>query len=142
MNDLTEWLNAALDAAERKILDGWDSDGTTQIATMWTGGTPGYTTVASGQGDGVWIADGRQVTDARHVRVLWDPRQELAGIAADRAILAAHQRDETSGECVTCCVDGSYAQQDWPCETVRLVASRYAAWPGYRTEWAPEATRG
>ncbi|MFJ1539321.1 DUF6221 family protein [Micromonospora chalcea] len=142
MNDFITWLKDAFDAAEQKILVGWDSDGTAQVASMWTGGTPGYTTVATGRPGGVWIADGRAVTDARSVLVLWDPRQELAAIAVDRAILAEHQRDESNGECVTCCVDGSYAQQDWPCTTVRLVASRYATWPGYQPEWAPEGSRG
>lgn len=88
-------LVAWIEAGRSRILNGWDSDGKARVATMWTGPEPGYTTVAADSGDGVWVADGREVTDARHVHVLYDPAHELAVYAALRAVVELAERWES-----------------------------------------------
>lgn len=88
---LPQFLLARYDADEAAILNGWDSDGRARVATMWTGGDPGYTTVASDHDDGEWIADGRHVDDASHVQVLFDPARVLADIKAKRRIVELHE---------------------------------------------------
>ena len=47
---LVEFLLARIAEDEERIAH-WDSDGRARVATMWTGGTPGYTTVASDHAD-------------------------------------------------------------------------------------------
>ena len=87
MDEMIARIRAALDDQQRRILVGWDSDGKARVATMWTGHEPGYTTVASDQGDNEWVADGREVDDARHVTVLFDPAAELRRIDAMRKMV-------------------------------------------------------
>lgn len=67
----------------------------------------------------------------------------LAGVEADRAILAEHAQVKASGGrgagCRTCDsgFDGySVREGRGECRTVLLVASRYRHRPGYMTEWA------
>jgi hypothetical protein len=151
--DLTAWLRARFDEKQRRILAGWDSDGVARVATMWTGKDPSYTTVASDHGDGLWVADGREVTDARDVRILWDPTIELAEVDAKRRIVDRHTQkvgtNVTRGTCAECGgsdwkpvnADGLLEPfpwvMPWPCPTLRLLALPFAGHPGYREEWKP-----
>lgn len=149
-DDLITWLRDELDERERRILDGWDSDGRARVATMWTGPETGWTTVASDHRDDRWVADGREVTDARHVRILWDPAQELADVEATRRILDLHQPTSHPDHpgAIVCehCNDLCHSETGlmcdspdapYPCLTVRLLAWPFAERPGYRQEWAP-----
>lgn len=126
MDDLIAFLRTQLDADERRILDGWDSDGKARVATMWTGGEPGYTTVASDHGDARWVANGFHIGDARHVTILWDPKRELAEIDAKRRII---------DELLIGVPDGD--PDGWVRDIARLLALPYADRPGYREEWRP-----
>jgi hypothetical protein len=83
----------------------------------------------------------------------------LAGVAADRALLDLHMLrldhsyaivgpdNRVTGfareplrswpVCRHCGHGDPFTPEDWPCETVRLVATRYRYLPGYREEWGP-----
>jgi hypothetical protein len=135
---LAEWLRVQIDIDKLMILERWDSDGRSRVATMWTGPDPGYTTVAS---DGnraapFWIADGREVSDARRVQVLWDPAVELIDLAARLRIIELHDRDH---ECSTYDRDEvdncAWIPRGDDCSTLCLLAMRYADRAGYREEW-------
>jgi hypothetical protein len=60
------------------------------------------------------------------------PTEDLARIAADRQILRRHSPNQPAAK-QWCDTD----QLTWPCSTARLLASPYAARPGYREEWRP-----
>lgn len=124
---LADFLLARIAHRERQILDGWDSDAESRVATMWTGGEPGYTTVAADQGDGVWIADGREVEDARHVCILFDPREVLAECEAKRRIVEHFTKHRNWQEFY-----GAIAMVP-----LKALASVYADHPDYREEWRP-----
>lgn len=64
------------------------------------------------------------------------PPLMLARIAADRRILEVHEPDPRLPSVCTTCGEPLEYTVDWPCETVRLLASPYADRPGYREEWA------
>lgn len=138
---LVAWLRQQLAEDERAVWH-WDSDGRARVATMWTGGEPGYTTVATEHG-GEWIADGREVTDARHVTVLHDPARVLREVAAKRKLLELHvnQGSETLSVCAVCDAGaqscGCVGWDEWPCETVKLFALPYEDRPGYQESWRP-----
>ena len=142
MDELVAFVRACLDEDKRAILDRWDSDGRARIATMWTGGEPGYTTVASDQSDGVWIADGREVDDARHVLVLFDPARMLADVAAKRAILGLAQgmldeADEQDKRAeLSIYEEGGECQRTDARAIIRALAQPFAGRPGWREEWA------
>ena len=89
---ITEFLNARLDEERAEALH-WDGDGRARIASMWTGGDPGYVILANDHGDDVWIgADGDVVEDVRQVRVIYDPARVLAEVEAKRRIVALHEQ--------------------------------------------------
>lgn len=145
---IVEFINARLDEAEDGILNGWDSDGRARVASMWTGSGLGYTTVASDHGDGHWIADGREVSDARRVKVLFDPAYVLADIAAKRRILVWHGEpyDEPGfGLACDACGHGtpdwgpgdraSFHPTLWPCPTLRALAAPFSSHPDYDQSW-------
>ena len=73
------------------------------------------------------------------------PSDWLAGVEADRAILAEHRRCgpvdysfSGSRRLPWCgrCSDAEDGPMYWPCRTVLLVASRYRHRPGWREEWS------
>ena len=55
------------------------------------------------------------------------PTRVLAECAAKRAIIEAHT--EAGPVCMPC-------EHEWPCATIRAVASVYSDRPDYRQEWA------
>lgn len=66
----------------------------------------------------------------------------LADIEAKRAILDLHRPADTMGDgnsidCVECSLTG---RPNYPCRTVRLLASAYCDRPGYRQEWGVGGT--
>lgn len=75
-----------------------------------------------------------------------NPARALAEVAAKRAIVALHEPFEPYGglgwKCETC-AENSEADYDgspmieWPCMTVRYLASVYVDHPDYRDEWKP-----
>jgi len=136
-DDLVAFVRACLDEDERAILDHWDSDGRARIATMWTGGEPGYTTVASDQGDGAWVADGREVVDARHVLVLFDPARVLAEVAAKREQLRICVAAMEAGEIPEHATWSDHAAgAEVARDMVAVMAQPFAGRPGWREEWA------
>lgn len=125
-----EFLNARLDEAEALILDGWDSDGEARIATMWTGSIPGYTTVASDHVDDIWIANGREVIDPRHITVLFDPAAILADIRAKRQIinrLASYLDNHISDD---------FGGEQLANDILALFVEPFASHPEFKPEWA------
>lgn len=101
---------------------GWDSDATSRVAAMWTGGDPGYTTVAAAGPGEPWIADGKEVAEPRHVRVLWDPQRNLADAAAKRLLVRAARA-----------ADGPEAAGLW--RAVAIACDPYAGHPDYQARW-------
>jgi len=87
---LTDFILARI-ADDEAAVYAWDSDGAAQVASMWTGPEPGYATVASGRPASGWFADGREVEDARHVEVLYNPARVLAECEAKRQIVELHK---------------------------------------------------
>lgn len=135
---LVEFLRARLDE-EQQSVEQWDSDGRAQVAVMWTGPEPGYTTVAMAHPGTPWIADGREVADARHVRVLYDPARVLADIEAKRRLVDLHV-DGGPGGCY--CLECGDITVAWPCPTLRLLALPHAGHTDYRAEeWSPDPAR-
>ena len=74
---------------------------------------------------------------------LHDPASVLARIAADRQILALHERvvrfqwAGTVAYGCAACKDNSPAQDDhaWPCETLLALVQPYTDRTGFREEW-------
>lgn len=84
------------------------------------------------------------VTTVEHVRV-YEPAAVLADVEAKRALLRLHALHvsylkHTGSSVCSVCEDGKQMGLDYPCPTVRLLASAYRHHPGYRAEWAPETT--
>lgn len=133
---LVDFLRARLDDAVRSIAH-WDSDGRCQVATMWTGGEPGYTTVASAHPGSPWVADGREVANPRHVRVLYDPARVLADVEAKRRLLAEYEEDSQYLARQGLGADMRDIGRLEGLETaLRHLAAPYAQHPDYRAEWA------
>jgi hypothetical protein len=96
------------------------------------------TGIITGRNESVVIGSHLATHIARHA-----PDHVLADIAAKRAILDLHQPFSLDTDPVTGCKTCSYRNQwdelqiQWPCPTVRLLASVYAEHPSYRREWKP-----
>lgn len=123
--ELVEWLLTVLDSDERVA-----QAAEVQMAQM-TGAPPDCTAWESFAEDleKRILYDAEAVVDhiERH-----DPAAVLADIAAKRAILGLHQPTESGMSCDHC-ADGYSAgwPRDWPCPTVRALASAYAHRSGY-----------
>lgn len=139
---LAAWLLEQIADAGLVILN-WDSAGEAQVAVVWRANK--HVTLAfrrDGSDEFPWIADGKEIDDARHVQVLFDPARVLAEYDARRRIVAHHNRvpdgagDGGGDRCSVCTSSGPDAQ-GWPCLTLRLLALPYANRPGYRSEWRP-----
>jgi hypothetical protein len=71
--------------------------------------------------------------EAEHIAAN-DPASVLADVEATRKLLALHGATSPT-VCDLCSSD--WHTHAMPCLTVRLLAVRYASWPGYREEWKP-----
>lgn len=127
---LTDFLLARI-AEDEADAYAWDSDAAAQVASMWTGPEPGYATVASRRPASGWFADGREIEDARHVQVLYDPARVLAECAAKRRIVALHSPLEDE-ECDPSCGDILD-----PCWTLAALALPFADHEDYDESWRP-----
>ena len=105
-------------------------------------------------GDTVAAADGICVAvpyalSGRHERAVrdhiprHDPARVLREVEAKRAIVEAHERNPLSEDvgpewgdtCYTCVSD--HEPLDWPCATLRHLASIYSDHPEFDAGWAP-----
>lgn len=106
----------------------------------------------------VWLEE-RLATKEREARAgtirfdslieVGDPEGDQALVEAHRQILAIHslehaytREDVTSGSGPSraicgMCEDGRQLALDWPCPTVRALASAYRHAPGWDEEWGP-----
>lgn len=127
--NITDFLLARIAEDERAVYC-WDSDGPdgAVVATVWTGGEPGYTTVAASSVEGVWIADGHEVEDPRHVHMLFDPDRVLAECKAKREIVEECERSMLN--------DSDSSAAEW---IVGRLAAVHASHPDYDPAWAPES---
>ena len=131
---LTDFILARI-AEDEAAVCAWDSDGAAQVASMWTGLEPGYATVASGRPASGWFADGREVEDARHVEVLYNPARVLAECEAKRAIVQGWGQFLAGAP--------EWAEREMPSVlrmarmTLHALALPYADHPDYRQEWKP-----
>lgn len=83
---------------------------------------------------------------AQHI-ALHDPAAVLADIASKRAIAALHSPrippwgDELKPDiwqvCGSCGTSDGWNDVNYPCPTMRALASAFASRPGYRKEWKP-----
>lgn len=135
---LVEFLLARIAEDEASVY-AWDSDAEARVASMWTGLEPGYTTVASDQCDDVWIADGREVVDARHVHVQFDPARVLAECEAKRWIVAfaVQFRGQADGEADPIRKAIGEAMAESAEDALVSIASVYADHPDYDEAWRP-----
>lgn len=161
-DDLVAWLMATLDDVEREARAAeavapspwaapqWESpDGRRRdTGNIHTSAGPGHD-LRYRDGD-LWDDEGSTSLQAPLAAVVHiagqDPAVVLAGVEADRAIIAEHESRGPINEqwswsreypwCVRCS-DADEGPTDWPCRTILLVASRYRHRPGYREEWKP-----
>lgn len=93
-----------------------------------------YTTVAAGDDNSPWCADGRELPEPAEVRVVWDPARVLREVAAKRAISAVHAAVPLlrfdAASCRQC-------RLPCPCPTLRNLASIWTDHPDCRDEWKP-----
>ena len=68
----------------------------------------------------------------------WDPARVLAEVEAKRRIVALHEPYSHGdlGDLCLECAGGAGEGADWPCRTLRILASVYASHKDYRDEWA------
>ena len=121
MSDLTDWLLACI-AAEESAANAVEN-GPGEIQRTY------YDRL------GVSTSDG----EFHRAYLTIDPARVLAVCKAHRAIVEGHTPKH--GECRVCfdrdyCTAGDYVFEDWPCPTLRAIASIYADRPGWREEWA------
>lgn len=127
MISLADFLLARI-AEERAAVWAWDGDGRARVATVWTGPEPGYSTVASDHGDGRWVADGREIADAQHPLVLFDPARVLADCEAREWIVKRYMSLRGLG---------SYKLEERQAlgDVLRLFVQPYVDHPDFRAEW-------
>lgn len=150
MDDLTAFLNARYDEAERMARaasmakpDGeeWHADAEPEV---W--GPGAGTAVLRANGGPLAMAIGSYAAD--HIAAC-DPKHRVADIALKRAILAAHQPEPPSKygtdvpRCAACLTRRGGWNEDWradpwPCATVRQLGTEFSGHPGYRDDWRPE----
>lgn len=131
MDDVVAFCLARISEDEALVLERWDSDGKARVATVWTGPEPGYTTVASDSGDDVWIANGREVEDARHAIVLFDPTRALAECTTHRGLIEWAQGIED----LRAMGDPDAPGHPLGEQAVRLLAETWADHEDFRAEW-------
>lgn len=75
--------------------------------------------------------DPASMADAAHI-ARHDPARVLAECEAKRRIVELHAEYADFGDCSTC---GDVPQVEYPCETLRVLASVYANRPGFDPAW-------
>jgi hypothetical protein len=129
-DDLVTWLRAQLDEDERVARDCPSPD--------WELGIVYGSVIARTGGRIALEAPSQSIADhiAQH-----DPARVLIEVEAKRRIVDLHSRSTCRGHeraysthgVQTCDADA----EDWPCETVQLLALPYADRPGYDERWRP-----
>ena len=82
-----------------------------------------------------------EVTAVTHHMDIHDPARVLREVAAKRELLELHY-DGNPGPgdihyCGTCHDYYKHDAEDWPCETVRVLASTFSDHPDFNEEWRP-----
>lgn len=97
-----------------------------------------YTTVASSSNDDdPWFAHGRQVPAPASVRIVYDPAQVLADVAAKREVIELYKAAEAAVEASAGTVLGGAAKVNLRAygNVVRALAAAYSSRPGFKPEW-------
>ncbi|QVJ03041.1 hypothetical protein KGD82_13485 [Nocardiopsis eucommiae] len=134
--DIVEFLNARLDegeAAAQAVIDaggrsGWEAVPIAELdgRRALTGGSSIFAVMDP-------VPEGRACAEhaARH-----DPARVLREVAAKRKMLELHANGCPGINYCVSCWNGNESL-DWPCPTVRTLASAHADHPDYAPEWAP-----
>ncbi|MFI6681856.1 DUF6221 family protein [Kribbella sp. NPDC050470] len=151
--DLVAWLTEIWDKDEqlaRKATPGpwrhdprkhWRKPGTAWFEEAVFAGPAGKDAeciAGTGESD-----DPQSIYDAAFIAA-HDPASVLARIAADRKILELHGqvdvREGGASSCATCAVTANWEldPEDWPCRTLRLLASPYKGREGWQENWGHE----
>lgn len=94
-------------------------------------------TACDGEGC-IWGADEQEEMERQRVCTCGYPARVLAGCEANRRIVELHS--DNNGSCSTC-TDSDYAglvDDDWPCDTLRALASIWADRPDFPAELRAE----
>ncbi|MEU8334830.1 DUF6221 family protein [Micromonospora tulbaghiae] len=136
------WLNGVLDQREATA----NASGDNADARCWSVIDDGIDCrVLDAAGEVIVHDEGSPTREQADHIALNDPKQILADVAADRAIAAEHAIEYPDTEFAYCAVCHDHDRHDAaaaPCRTLRLLAAKYATWPGYQPSWAPEGSRG
>lgn len=137
MDELIQFLRARLDEREAMLHAvgmarlGW-------ATFLRDDGSMGYTSAVSQNGD-IWACDGHVVEPAS-VQVVFDPKQELADVAAKREIVAmceflleTREVQEAVGELSDYSLGRAHAGGG----VLRRLALPFADQPGYDESWRP-----
>lgn len=149
--DLVKWLRREIEATLAAARDLIESEA---ASAVWHEPSSGVLVTGPPEHDDAWSGT-FAIGDSRLTRFMasHDPRSVIADCEAKLAVLDEHSSDGDGiyPECVRCadshpgdCTDcdlslsGKHyrAAMDWPCRTVRLLASACRHRPGYRTEWS------
>lgn len=108
----------------------------TPATAQWTADAPEVRSV-----DGSLVVKHTWPKEAEHI-AHQDPARVLIDVDVARRILALHERIPASDGvpmdwCSPCDGDGYVTGPGWPCQTVRLLASKYRSHPDYDTAWEP-----
>ena|SRR5690606_16992256 len=125
--DLVAWLRQQLDEDELVIERNSGRKGLTDDGVY-----PDYRTY-----------DGEDLAAADDYLDRFNPKRMLADLDAKRRVLDEHAPrsvtgfdvdgwEHTEDMCAAC-----VSADNWPCQTLRLLALPYAVRPGYREEWRP-----
>lgn len=155
--DPVAWLRAQVEARRGLALratEPGDLRGTgARLANEWQTGCiceaecQGYPACEEVTGDGIHIySEGGHDADQAARIAANDPQDTIARCEAELAILDEHAAEwedyrdgdgieRTSLECSTCEPPGT--PDNYPCRTVRLLASGYKHRPGYEEAWKP-----
>ncbi|MEU0941094.1 DUF6221 family protein [Embleya sp. NPDC005971] len=148
--DLVAFLRARLDEAEREAqrLDG--EEWTWSVSKPWDGPATGHISAAADPYGRIAVLPGGDAAKyedrIRHI-ARYDPARGLRDVAARRAILAEHRHLPMDG-CAQCAdgvrsigtasrVEWIVNRAEWPCPTVRHLATVYDDHPDYQEAWRP-----
>jgi hypothetical protein len=139
VDDLAAWLTEILKEDEARVRAAIDDD-----CGQDGGFEDSFDRLTGGPERGGPTAVLPRFGEAAAALIVWNtPRRALARIAADRQILALHavvvsdaNHAPLGPTCSTCGAWEEYPE-DWPCQTVKLLALPHADRPGYQEAWRP-----